>query len=193
MTDTLTVIGVIGTEPRSVDTTSGTAMTTFRLASAQRRYDRSTQRWVDGATNWYTVNAFNGLAGNALASLARGDRVLVTGRLSVRSWESGGKAGTDVSVIAEGLGHDLAWGTTRCTRTVGRAKAAAPESAAPESATAEAAAPEAVATRASGWSAEAPAAVEGASSASSAGDWGAARACAPEPSEASLESVDAPF
>jgi len=188
MTDTLTVIGVIGTEPRSIGTANGTPMTTFRLASAQRRYDRSTQRWVDGSTNWYTVNAFNGLAGNALASLARGDRVLVTGRLSVRSWESGGKAGTDVSVIAEGLGHDLAWGTTRCTRTVGRAKAAAPEAA-----MAEAAAPEPATTGASGWSPEAPAAVEGASSASSGGDWGAARASAPEPSEASIESVDAPF
>ncbi|TDX78743.1 single-strand DNA-binding protein [Rathayibacter sp. PhB151] len=188
MTDTLTVIGVIGTEPRSVDTASGTAMTTFRLASAQRRYDRSTQRWVDGSTNWYTVNAFNGLAGNALASLARGDRVLVTGHLSVRSWESGGKTGTDVSVIAEGLGHDLAWGTTRCTRTVGRAKAAAPEAAAPE-----AAAPEAATSGASGWSPEAPAAVEGATSASSGGDWGAARASASEPSEASLDSADAPF
>ena len=108
MTDTLTLIGVIGTDPRSIDTANGTTMASFRLASAQRRYDRAEQRWVDGATNWYTVNAFNGLAGNALASLARGDRVVVTGRLTVRSWESGGKSGTDVALTAEGIGHDLA-------------------------------------------------------------------------------------
>ncbi|QHC59034.1 single-stranded DNA-binding protein [Rathayibacter sp. VKM Ac-2760] len=177
MTDTLTVIGVIGTAPRSVDTTSGTAMTSFRLASAQRRYDRGAQRWIDGPTNWYTVNAFNGLAGNALASLTRGDRVLVTGRLSVRSWESGGRSGTDVSLIAEGLGHDLAWGTTSYSRTVGRAAAAAPEAAGPDG------------TSPAGWSPEAPAAVEG----SSGGDWGAGRATAADPSEASVESADAPF
>ena len=167
MTDTLTLIGVIGTDPRSIDTANGTTMASFRLASSQRRYDRAEQRWVDGATNWYTVNAFNGLAGNALASLARGDRVVVTGRLTVRSWESGGKSGTDVALTAEGIGHDLAWGTTRYTKTVGRsASVAAPT------------APEA-------WSEEAPKAIEGAAS----GDWGAA----PTPSEPSLESVDAPF
>lgn len=120
MTDTLTVIGVIGTEPRSIDTSTGTAMTTFRLASAQRRYDRAEQRWVDASTNWYTVTAFNGLAGNALASLARGDRIVVTGRLGVRGWEAGGKSGTDVVLTAEGIGHDLAWGTTRYTKTVTR-------------------------------------------------------------------------
>lgn len=123
MTDTLTVIGVIGTEPRSIDTSNGTSMTTFRLASAQRRYDRAEQRWVDGSTNWYTVTAFNGLAGNALASLARGDRIVVTGRLGVRAWEAGGKSGTDVVLTAEGIGHDLAWGTTRYTKTVNRTAA----------------------------------------------------------------------
>ncbi|AZZ48884.1 single-stranded DNA-binding protein [Rathayibacter rathayi] len=129
MTDTLTVIGTIGTDPRSIDTASGTAMTSFRLATAQRRYDRAEQRWIDVSTNWYTVTAFNGLAGNALSSLARGDRVLVTGRLGVKVWEAGGKTGTDVIITAEGIGHDLAWGTTRYTKTLVRAAApAAPAS-----------------------------------------------------------------
>jgi single-strand DNA-binding protein len=149
MTDTMTVIGVIGTEPRSIDTSSGTAMTSFRLASAQRRYDRAEQRWVDGSTNWYTVTAFNGLAGNALASLTRGDRVLVTGRLAVKAWEAGGRSGTDVVLTAEGLGHDLAWGTTSYTKTIGRA-------AAPPAPTSEA-----------GWSDAAP------SAPGSTADWGA--------------------
>lgn len=171
MTDTMTVIGVIGTDPRSIDTANGTAMTSFRLASAQRRYDRGTQRWVDASTNWYTVNAFNGLAGNALASLARGDRVIVTGRLSIRAWEAGGKSGTDVSLSADGIGHDLAWGTTSYSRTVGRSSApGAP-------------------TAAADWSETAPAAPGG----EAAGDWGAvapAESPAPQPS---LESVDTPF
>lgn len=154
MTDTLTVIGVIGTEPRSIDTTSGAAMTSFRLASAQRRYDRAEQRWVDGSTNWYTITAFNGLAGNALASLARGDRVVVTGRLAVKAWDSGGRTGTDVVVTAEGIGHDLAWGTTRYTKTIARASA-----------------PHASATT-PGWSEDQPNGHEAPK------DWGAAPECA---------------
>lgn len=170
MTDTLTVIGVIGTDPRSIDTANGTAMTSFRLASAQRRFDRTTGRWIDGSTNWYTVNAFNGLAGNALASLARGDRVIVTGRLSIRAWEAGGKSGTDVSLAAEGIGHDLAWGTTSYSKTVGRAAApAAPGS------TGE-------------WSEAAPT-----PAAETAGDWGASTSATQTALEPSLESVDTPF
>ncbi|MBF4462219.1 MULTISPECIES: single-stranded DNA-binding protein [unclassified Rathayibacter] len=181
MTDTLTVIGVIGTEPRSIDTANGTAMTSFRLASAQRRYDRGEQRWVDVSTNWYTVNAFNGLAGNALGSLARGDRVIVTGRLAVRSWEAGGKSGTDVTVNAEGIGHDLAWGTTSFSKTVGRSAAPAPSTG-----------PEAV-----GWSAEAPPSAPS----EALSEWGASPSgrapTMPSPEwgerEASLESVDTPL
>ncbi|SMH37489.1 single-strand DNA-binding protein [Rathayibacter oskolensis] len=175
MTDTLTVIGVIGTDPRSIDTTTGTAMTTFRLASAQRRYDRAAQRWVDGATNWYTVNTFNSLAGNALASLARGDRIIVTGRLTVRAWEAGGKTGTDVALTAEGIGHDLAWGTTNYSRTVGRGTTPAAPSAEP------------------GWSEDAPASADS----SASGDWGAASPGPSDvsiaPAEPSLESIDTPF
>ncbi|QHC66784.1 single-stranded DNA-binding protein [Rathayibacter sp. VKM Ac-2759] len=172
MTDTLTVIGVIGTDPRSIDTANGTAMTTFRLASTQRRYDRTAQRWVDGATNWYTVNAFNALAGNALGSLARGDRIIVTGRLTVRAWEAGGKTGTDVAVNADGIGHDLAWGTTSLSKTVGRASSPAAPTAAPA------------------WSESTPPET----AAETGGDWGAvAPGSALELAEPSLESVDTPF
>jgi single-strand DNA-binding protein len=171
LTDTMTVIGVIGTDPRSIDTANGTPMTTFRLASAQRRYDRAAQRWIDGSTNWYTVNAFNGLAGNALASLARGDRVIVTGRLTVRPWEVGGKSGTDVSLNADGIGHDLAWGTTTYSKTVGRSSAPSAPNAADE------------------WSESAPPGGPGEAS----GHWGAPSGDAAAAAEPSLESVDAPF
>lgn len=116
MTDSVTIVGVIGTEPKRIETANG-AMVSFRLASAQRRYDRDAAKWVDGRTNWYSVNAFRELGKNALASFNRGDRVLVSGRLTVRPWESGPKSGTDVVVTAEALGHDLTWGTSNYTKT----------------------------------------------------------------------------
>lgn len=128
MTDTVTIVGVIGTEPKRIETAGG-AMISFRMVSAQRRFDRANNQWVDGAPNWYSVSAFRELAKNALASFARGDRVLVAGRLSIRPWEAGGKSGTDVLVTADALGHDLTWGTSSYTKTA-RASIADPQPAA---------------------------------------------------------------
>ena len=69
MTDTLTLIGLVATTPKHVVTGNGLSITTFRLASSQRRYDRSKQAWVDGDTNWYTVTAFRQLAINVISSV----------------------------------------------------------------------------------------------------------------------------
>ena len=93
-------------------------ITSFRLASTQRRYDRGAQKWIDGETNWYTVTAFRQLAVNVVGSVNKGQRVVVNGKLRVRDWESGDRAGTTVEIDADALGHDLAWGTSVFTRSV---------------------------------------------------------------------------
>jgi len=84
MSDTITLTGVVATDARTITTSEGLAITSFRLASTQRRFDRSTQRWVDGDTNWYTITSFRQLATNASASVKKGERVIVTGRLRIR-------------------------------------------------------------------------------------------------------------
>lgn len=112
MSDTITVTGNVATDPEHRRTPSGVAITTFRVASGQRRYDRARGQWVETGTNWYSVSTFRGLADHAFHSLRKGDRVILTGRLRVRTWESGGKQGTAVEVDAEAIGHDLLWGTT---------------------------------------------------------------------------------
>ena len=96
----------------------GLAITSFRLASSQRRYDRTQQRWIDADTNWYTVSCFRGLATNAAGSVVKGDRVMVTGRLKIRDWENTDRSGTTVEIDAENVGHDLFWGTSTFTRTL---------------------------------------------------------------------------
>lgn len=116
MTDNITLVGVVATPPKSMHTPSGLSILSFRLASSQRRYDRAKNEWVDGETNWYTVTAFRQLADNAAASLSKGDRVVVAGRLRVRAWESGDRSGTNVEVDADSLGPDLLFGTTSFTR-----------------------------------------------------------------------------
>lgn len=118
MTDTIFLTGVVATSPRHVTTSEGLAITSFRLASSQRRYDRALSKWIDGDTNWFTVSTFRALATNAAGSVAKGDRVVVTGRLRVRDWENSDRSGTNVEIEADALGHDLTWGTSVYTRHV---------------------------------------------------------------------------
>lgn len=116
MTDSITVTGVVGSDPRLHVTTQGLAITSFRLASTRRYFDRAKGTWEDGETNWYTVSGFRQLAHNATASLSKGERVVVHGRLRLRAWESGDKSGTAIEIEADSIGHDLAWGTTTLTK-----------------------------------------------------------------------------
>ncbi|HEY4151783.1 MAG TPA: single-stranded DNA-binding protein [Pseudolysinimonas sp.] len=104
-------------------TVAGLPITSFRLASTQRRYDRGTQKWIDGDTNWYTITAFRQLAINVVGSVNKGQRIVVSGKLRVRDWESGDRAGTTVEVDADAIGHDLSWGTSVFTRSVASAVA----------------------------------------------------------------------
>lgn len=131
MGDTITVTGNIATEPERRVTGSGVVVASFRLASRQRRFDRSANAWVDGDTNWFSVSAFRMLGEHAYASLRRGDRIVVTGRLRLREWETPTKRGWTAEIDADALGHDLLWGTTIFTRddaggAVGTSERAAP-------------------------------------------------------------------
>ena len=116
MSDTITLTGLVATTPRHLTTSEGLAITSFRLASSQRRFDRAAQKWIDTDTNWYTISAFRALATNAATSVVKGDRVVVTGRLRIRDWENTDRSGTTVEVEADTIGHDMFWGTSCFTR-----------------------------------------------------------------------------
>jgi single-strand DNA-binding protein len=119
MSDTITITGLIATTPRHVVTSEGLPITSFRLASSQRRFDKTAEKWVDASTNWYTVTSFRQLAVNAVPSLSKGDRIVVTGRVRVRDWQTDDRTGTTVEIEAETIGHDLFWGTAQFTRLAG--------------------------------------------------------------------------
>lgn len=119
MSDIITVTGNIAADPEGKKTAAGVAITTFRVASTHRRFDRASARWVDDYTNWYSVSAFRGLADHALRSLHKGDRVVLTGRLRIRDWETSTSRGTAVEITADSIGHDLLWGTTSFHRMTG--------------------------------------------------------------------------
>ena len=117
MSETISVSGLIATTPRYLVTQDELPIVSFRLASSTRRFDRATNRWVDGETNWYTITAYRTLATNAYLSIHKGDRIMLTGKLRVRDWDNGDRAGTSVEIEAEAMGHDLTWGSSEFTRT----------------------------------------------------------------------------
>lgn len=118
MTDTMTITGLVATPPRHIITAEGLAVTSFRLASNLRRFDRKRNEWVDAGTNWYTVSSYRQLALNIVDSVHKGDRVLVTGRLRIREWADGEKKGLNIDLDADALGHDLSWGKSAFTRSI---------------------------------------------------------------------------
>ncbi|MDP9394379.1 MAG: single-stranded DNA-binding protein [Actinomycetota bacterium] len=112
----VTVSGNVVTDPRHVETQDGVHITSFRLASTPRRWDRRIRQWVDGDTSYYSVTCWRHLAQNAAASLHKGDPVVVTGDLRVREWTSGERSGTSADIDAVALGHDLSRGMSEFRR-----------------------------------------------------------------------------
>ena len=111
MNEVITITGNIATDPQQRHA-GGVSITSFRVASNQRRFDRRSGQWIDTGTSYFSVSTFRGLADHAFQSLRKGDRVVLTGRFRVREWEAGDKKGTSVDVEAEAIGHDLRFGTS---------------------------------------------------------------------------------
>lgn len=116
MSISFSAVGTIATVPKLLTSDSRAAFCTFRVACNDRRYDREQGKWIDGDTNWLTINAFRGLALHANESFSKGDRVIIHGRLRVRKWESADKSGVAVEVDADALGHDVRWGVSQFTK-----------------------------------------------------------------------------
>lgn len=94
----------------------GVPVASFRVGSTPRRLRDG--RWENGETVWYAVKAWRSLATHVAASLRTGEPVLVTGRLVAETWQKeDGSQVTRHVVVAQGVGHDLARGTSTFTRT----------------------------------------------------------------------------
>ena len=113
MNETLvTLQGWLGTDV-TLRQAGETPVATFRVACTPRRYQKRTDEWVDGATQWFTVNAWRALAEHCHESLRCGDPVVVHGRLNAQVWSnSAGMEVTSYDVEAVAVGHDLNRGTS---------------------------------------------------------------------------------
>jgi len=117
MTDNnLTITGNLTREPELRFTPTGQATATFGIAVNRTWTDRQSQE-RKGSTSFFDVVAWGPLAENAATSLTKGTRVVVTGRLDQRSWESAeGDKRSKVEITADDLAPSLRWATAQVTR-----------------------------------------------------------------------------
>ena len=117
MTDTvLHVVGHIGTDVDHRELPNGTHLSTFRLATTPRYWDRAQRAYVDGTTNWLSVQCWRSLALNVHTSLKRGDPVIVVGRLKTQEWVKDGVRSSRFILEANAVGHDLTRGVCSFTK-----------------------------------------------------------------------------
>ena len=124
----VTLVGNIASDLKHDQTPSGLPVTTFRLASTTRRFDRGRGGWADLDTIYVTVTCFRQLAENVASSCAKGEPVVVTGRLKMRQWSTpDGRSGTVMELDANSVGHDLGRGTSAFKKSPSRPPAPRPE------------------------------------------------------------------
>lgn len=116
---TMTVSGWVATDPRHVVGPTGTHLTSFRLASTSRYFDRDKSEWVDGQTEWFTVRTFRAASLTIKDSIEKGQPVVVQGRFRTNEWESDSGPRTDLIIDAVSVGHDLTRGIAKFTRATG--------------------------------------------------------------------------
>jgi single-strand DNA-binding protein len=115
-----TIIGNLVDDPELRFTSSGIAVANLRVAVTQRIQQDG--EWRDGDTSFLRVNAWRGQAEHLADSLAKGDRVMVTGRLRQRSWETPeGDKRSVTEIEADEVGASLKWATAKVERTTERA------------------------------------------------------------------------
>ena len=114
--NTVTLVGNITRDPELRFTPSGQANATFGLAVNRRWQNRQTNEWEE-KVSFFNVICWREMAENASQSLAKGSRVIVTGRLEQRSWETdGGDKRSVVEVVADEIGPSLRWATAQVER-----------------------------------------------------------------------------
>jgi single-strand DNA-binding protein len=115
---TITIIGNLVSDPELRYTPTGQAVATFRVASTPRFMDRQTNEWKDGDSLFLSCNVWRQAAENVAESLQRGMRVIVSGRLRQRSYETKeGEKRTVYEIEVDEVGPSLRNASAKVTRS----------------------------------------------------------------------------
>ena len=113
----ITVIGNLTADPELRFTPSGAAVANFTVASTPRIFDRQTNEWKDGEALFLRCNIWREAAENVAESLTRGSRVIVSGRLKQRSFETReGEKRTVVELEVDEIGPSLQYATAKVNK-----------------------------------------------------------------------------
>jgi single-strand DNA-binding protein len=113
----ITVVGNLTADPELRFTPSGAAVANFTVASTPRTFDRQTNEWKDGEALFLRCNIWREAAENVAESLTRGARVVVTGRLKQRSFETReGEKRTVVELEVDEIGPSLRYATAKVNK-----------------------------------------------------------------------------
>jgi single-strand DNA-binding protein len=117
MSSNVTIVGNLTRDPELRFTPAGAPVTTFGVAVNRRWQNRDSQQWEE-STSFFNVTCWRDLAQNVSESLEKGARVVVTGRLEQRSWETNdGERRSVVEIVADEVGPSLRWATAEVSRT----------------------------------------------------------------------------
>jgi len=115
---TITVIGNLTADPELRFTPSGAAVANFTVASTPRTFDRQSNEWKDGDTLFLRCSIWREAAENVAESLTKGTRVIVSGRLVQRSYETReGEKRTVYELQVDEVGPSLRYASAKVTRT----------------------------------------------------------------------------
>ncbi|WP_306879661.1 single-stranded DNA-binding protein [Paenarthrobacter nicotinovorans] len=115
---TITVIGNLTSDPELRFTPSGSAVANFTIASTPRTFDRQSNEWKDGETLFLRASVWREAAENVAESLTKGTRVIVSGRLKSRSYETKeGEKRTVIELEVDEIGPSLRYANAKVNRT----------------------------------------------------------------------------
>ena len=113
----ITIIGNVVAEPELRFTPNGVAVANFRIANTPRRFNRDTNQWEDGEALFLTCNAWKQIGENVANTLTKGMRVIVTGKLKARSYQTKeGENRTVHEIDVDEVGPSLKYATAQVTR-----------------------------------------------------------------------------
>ena len=112
----ITIIGNLTGDPELRYVSSGTPVASFTVASTPRSLNRQTNQWEDGEAMFVRCSVWREYAENVAESLSKGMRVIVTGRMTVRSYEYNGQQRTSIEMQVDEVGPSLKFATARVTK-----------------------------------------------------------------------------
>jgi single-strand DNA-binding protein len=114
----ITVVGNLTADPELRFTPSGAAVASFTIASTPRQFDRNTNEWKDGEALFLRCSIWRQAAENCAESLTRGMRVIASGRLKQRSFETReGEKRTVIELDVDEIGPSLKYASAKVNKT----------------------------------------------------------------------------